>query len=831
MNARTGQPRAWLSSAEAARRLAADGPNALPDARRRGRFAVVADAAREPMFLLLIGAAMLYLLLGEARESVVLLLMVVLLLGMALYQAGRTERALAALRVLSAPDAVVVRDGRRQRIAAAALVRGDLLVLAEGDRIAGDALVLESNSLAVDESLLTGESVAVDKRAGAVGADAADPGEPVAPGGDGLPWVFAGTMVVRGEGLARVGAIGAHTQLGRIGAALERIVPPPSRLQREMRLLARRLAWLGVGVSLLLTGIVVLRGGGWLEALLAGVALSMSVLPAEFPVVLAVFPALGAWRLTRCHVLTRRLAAIEILGSTSVLCVDKTGTLTENSLTLQRMWCAGTTCDFRSAAPLPAPFHALLDAAVRASRAGSADPIDSALHAAARAGPGSAPLHEYGLTPQWPALVRVYAEGNLVVAFAKGAPETIIALCEPAVRAAALRAAAALAHAGLRVLAVAQARAPDLPLPDDPARLHYRLLGLVALADPVHAGIAAAVADCRRAGVRVLMVTGDHPDTAAAIARQAGLADGAVITGADIERLDGAALAARLDGVSVCARIAPAQKLAIVRALQQRGAVVAMTGDGVNDAPALRAADVGVAMGRRGTEVAREAAELTLLDDRFTSLVEALRAGRRIFDNMRKSMRYVTAVHVPIVALALVPPLCGWPILLFPLHIVFLELVIDPASALGFEYEPAEPDLMQRPPRARDEALLGAPAIAAALLRGLWAALLVLGCFGLAARSLPAPQARATGFAALLLCNLGLLLAQRRQGGAAAALATFNPVFLAIATGALGLLAAVMAVPPLAGLMRFAPPPAPWLAMAAGAALVMLLGLELGRRR
>jgi Ca2+-transporting ATPase len=831
-------PPSGLTNAEAARRLAADGPNALPDHSRRGWGAILAEAAREPIFLLLVAAAILYLLLGEPRESIFLLLMVVLMLGMTLYQEGRTERALAALRDLSAPAATVIRDGgRRQRIPAADLVRGDLLVLAEGDRIPADALVLEASGLAVDESLLTGESVAVGKRRG-------NPDSPPAPpGGEGLAWVFAGTLVVQGDALARVGATGAASELGRIGAALGRIRPPPSNLQRDTRTLARRLAVLGLGVSLLLVLLIGLRGGGWLQALLAGVALSMSVLPAEFPVVLTVFPAIGAWRLARSQVLTRRLAAIEILGSTSVLCVDKTGTLTENRMALRRLWRNGEVLDLGDAGVhcgVAAPaLRALLAAAADASRPESADPIDRALHEAVRRLPASDGLlvREYGLTASRPALIRIRREGQDMVAAAKGAPETIVRLCDgegdgdEAELQAALQAAAGMGREGLRVLAVAEARGLALPLPDDPAALRYRLLGLVALADPLRPDIPAAVADCRRAGVRLLMITGDHPETAAAIARQAGLADGTTITGPEIARLDAGALAARLEGVSVCARIVPGQKLEIVRALQSRGAVVAMTGDGVNDAPALRAADVGVAMGKRGTDVAREAAELTLLDDRFASLVQALRAGRRIFSNMRKSMSYVTAIHVPITVLALLPPLVGWPILLFPPHIVFLELVIDPGCSLAFENEPEEPGLMRQPPRPHDEALLGGQAIVAALLRGLWAALLVAASYALALSALPEAAARATAFSALLLCNLGLLLAHRQRGGAAGALTVGNPVFLAITAVALALLGLTLYLPAVADLLRFSTPPPAWIALAAAAAGLMLLGLEVARRR
>jgi Ca2+-transporting ATPase len=829
-----GETSSWndgLPTTEAMRRLAHDGPNALPDHARRGWPVILGEAAREPIFLLLVGAAVLYLLLGEPHESIFLLLMVVLMLGMTLYQEGRTERALQALRDLSAPTATVVRDGRRQRVNASTVVRGDLVVLTEGDRVPADAVLLETGGLMADESLLTGESVPVGKRSGI-------PDEPpTPPGGADLPWVFAGTLIVQGDGLALVAATGARSELGRIGVALGAIRPPSGRLQHDTHTLARRLAVLGVTVSLLLVLLLGWRSGNWLQALLAGVALSMSVLPAEFPVILTVFPAIGAWRLARNRVLTRRLAAIEVLGSTSVLCVDKTGTLTENRMALRMMWRDGARHDCAQGLPLPPPLRELLDTAVRASRPQSPDPIEEALRQAASAQPASAAtepppsmVREYGFTATRPAMVRIWSDGHASVATAKGAPETIIALCADGERADALAAAAEMARAGLRVLAVAEARGVNPPWPDDPMTLRYRLLGLVALADPLRPDIPAAVAECRGAGVRVLMITGDHPETASAIARQAGLADGDTVTGPEIARLDAAQLAARLEGVSVCARIVPGQKLEIVRALQQHGAVVAMTGDGVNDAPALRAANVGVSMGLRGTDVAREAAELTLLDDRFPSLVLALRAGRRIYSNMRKSMRYVAAAHVPITVLALLPPLLGWPVLLYPPHIVFLELVIDPACSLAFENEPEEPDLMRRPPRPPDESVLGRRALLAALLRGLWAALLLAACYGWALSRLPQAQAGATTFAALILCNLGLLLSHR-QRGVTAALQTANPVFAAIAICALGLLATSLYVPAVAILFRFAPPPAKWLGLAVLTAVVMVLGLQAVRPR
>jgi Ca2+-transporting ATPase len=830
-----------LGSAEAARRLARDGPNILPDAggRRWGRIA--RDAAGEPMYLLLVGAATVYLLLGEPLEGAFLFGMVLLMLCLTLYQEGRTERALKALRDLGAPSALVWRDGRMQRLPASELVEGDLVELGEGDRVPADGLLLAASGLLADESLLTGESVPVGKLAAPQGAPAA------APGGADLPWVFSGTLVVQGHGLARVSATGVRSEIGRIGAALGHIVPPRGRLQRETATLARRFAVLGGIVSVLLVALLIVRGSAPLQALLAGIALSMSMLPEEFPVILTVFPAIGAWRLARSQVLTRRLAAIEILGSTSVLCVDKTGTLTENRMAVARLWRDGAVHEGVGDAVLAPAQRELLACALRASRPPGSDPMEAAfwrLAGTALGDGGAVPagwrmLHEYGLTPQRPALVHVWerGDGRIVVAL-KGAPETVAAMCRrahggPALEAA-LEAAARMAADGLRVLAVARASLPVAAAawPEDPAELEPELLGLVALADPLRPDIPAAVAACRAAGLRVVMITGDHPETARAIARQAGLgaADGSpegVLGGKEIDELDDAALARRLAGVAVCARIAPQQKLRLVQALQRGGAVVAMTGDGVNDAPALRAADVGVAMGLRGTDVAREAAELTLLDDRFASLVEAIAAGRRIFANMRKSMCYVMAMHVPIAGMALLPVLLGWPVMLYPLHIVFLELVIDPACSLAFENEPPEPDLMRRPPRAPAEALFGRAAFASALLQGGWVLALAVALYGWALSWLPEPQARATAFAGLVLCNLALLLSNRQRDGIKRTLRAANPVFWAIAAGAVALLGLAVYVPAAASLLMLAPPPPIALAAAVAVPLLGLAALEL----
>ncbi|MES2759936.1 MAG: cation-translocating P-type ATPase [Pseudomonadota bacterium] len=791
-----------LTDDEARRILAAEGGNSLPESEKRTWRHILADAAREPMFLLIVGAALLYLILGDFSEGLFLSLMVVATLGLTLYQEGKSERALDALRDLSSPRALVIRGGRHVDIDSRELVRGDLVVLTEGDRVPADAILIQGNGLQADESLLTGESVAVRKAPDALPGSAR---------------LFSGTLVVQGHGIARVDATGANSEIGRIGASLRDVVRERSPLALETAKLATLFAILGTTMSVLLFAVYGITHGDWLLALLTGIALAMSMLPVEFPVVLTVFPALGAWRLTRQHVLTRRLPAIETLGTISVLCVDKTGTLTENQMTVAALYIPQQHLALESApAPLPAEFRRLAEFAILASAVRPSDPMELAFHRLGHGAlPGTPHLHpewqpvrEYGITPERRAMTHVWqpAEAGAVIAAAKGAPETIATFCrlDASARSTLLAAADAMAHDGLRVLAVASAQTGSDGWPDDPQEFEWDLIGLAGLADPLRADIPAAVSECRAAGIRVMMVTGDYPGTARCIARQAGLIDGEPLTGDQVDAIDNAELLRRLGSTSVCARISPAQKLRIVQALKEGGAVVAMTGDGVNDAPALKAAHVGIAMGKRGTDVAREAADIVLLDDRFTSIVHAIAAGRRIYGNLRKSMTYIVSMHVPIAGMALLPVLAGWPPLLYPMHIVFLELIIDPACSLVFENEAAEPDMMRRPPRAPGAHLFGKRGIAVGMAQGAVALMLVLGCYAWSLANLPEAQARALGFASLVMANLALIFSNRSASqGILKSLRTPNHVAWLIAGAALALLSLALYLPWLAAIFRF----------------------------
>jgi Ca2+-transporting ATPase len=817
-----------LTSGEAARRLAEDGPNVLATSERRSVAQLAASVVREPMFVLLLIAGALYLAFGDVREALTLLGFVIIVMTITVLQEGRTERALDALRDLSSPRAQVLRDGAIVTLPARELVRGDVIRVAEGDRVPADAALREGTALSIDESLLTGESVPVAKL-------------------DGDAPLYAGTVIVAGRGVAEVVATGARSQLGRIGASLQHVERIETPLQREVGSLVRRFAIVGGGLSIALAVVRAALDAGWREAMLSGITLAMSLLPEELPVIMTVFLAIGAWRIAKLGVLTRRVSSVETLGAADVLCSDKTGTLTRNRMTIARLVTADADVPVADddGGDLPEDVHALVEAGVLASPRDPFDPMEQAFWALARRTlsgtehlhPSWEPVREYPLRPGLLAVTRAWrsAGGAGLAVATKGAPEAVFDLCHLSEEAAAPWRARveALAREGLRVLAIA--RSPDLPsvAPSDPHVLPYELLGLVALADPLRADVPGAIARCRSAGIRVVMITGDHPDTARAIARQAGIDATELVTGADIDELDDDALADRLARASVVARAVPAHKLRIIRALQRRELVVGMTGDGVNDAPALRAADIGIAMGARGTDVAREAAALVLVDDDFASIVDAVRTGRRVYDNMRAAIGYTIAVHLPIAGFALLPPLVGWPALLGPAHVLFLELIIDPTCSVVFEVEPEDERIMERPPRSRRARLLDPRAAAWAVVQGAAVLAAALAVAGWAIHAgLSDAAARTAGFVALVVGNLTTVIASRSTRAPFwRTLRRRNRALPWLLGTALALLAVVVSVPPVRGLFAFAGLPAGLLAAAVLASAVPLLALDVAKLR
>lgn len=827
---------AGLSEAEARLRQVRDGFNELPGRKRGGFLAAVLEIIREPMILLLIAASSLYLVIGSLREALALAGSILVVVGISIFQNQKTERALEALRELASPRAIVIRGGYQRRVAAREIVRGDVVIVTEGDRIPADALLLEGTAVLVDESLLTGESMPVRKVPSAGESSAGRPG------GDDHPGLFAGTLVVRGQGVARVTAIGAGSEVGRIGGALASIDTGSSNLQVETRRVVRVVAVCGIFLCLAVVILFGLLRGDWLRGLLSGLTLAMALLPEEFPVVLTVFLALGAWRMSRQRVLSRRAVAIESLGAATVLCVDKTGTLTMNRMQLGAIGAGGLLHQIESgsAEPVPEEFHEVLEYAILASQSEATDPMDRAIQDMGREGVFARDhrhrdwtlVREYPLSSDLLAVSHVWRSpaGTAYVVAAKGAPEAIVDLCHLAPTEAErnLERARSMAARGLRVLGVARARFGPPALPSGQHDFDFELAGFVGLVDPIRPRVPEAIRECRSAGIRVVMITGDAPATAASVARQVGLDAEKIVTGLELERLGDGELAAELDRVGIFARIVPEQKLRIVRAFQARGDVVAMTGDGVNDAPALAAAQIGIAMGGRGTDVAREAAALVLLDDDFASIVDAVRLGRRIYDNLKKSTGYLLAVHVPIAGMSVLPLLFGWPLVLLPIHIAFLELIIDPACSIAFEGEPEEADVMKRPPRAPAERLFSPASVMRSLSQGVSVLAFVAGVFALSLRAGRSDgDARTMAFSVLVLANLGLILVDRsRAESLRSAFRRRNPAFWWIAGAALVLLTLVLGLPALRSIFGFGPLSLGDGAVVAAAAASSVLWLE-----
>jgi len=810
-----------LSDEEAERRLSEEGYNEIAATARRHILRIAWDVASEPMFLLLVSAGILYLGLGDRKQAIILMSFVIVVISITFYQERRGERALEALRDLSSPRANVIRSGEQKRIAGRDVVRGDTVLLAEGDRVPADASLLMCTNLTVDESLLTGESIPVRKA-----CDVAGETDMVRPGGDDLPFVWSGTLVVQGRGLAEVKATGAATEMGRIGKALEGIEPEATPLQKETR---RVVGFIVVFGGLLCVLVVVLYGltrhnatGGndWLKGLLVGLTLAMAMLPEEFPVVLTIFLTMGAWRISKKDVLTREVPAVETLGSATVLCVDKTGTLTHNRISVSRLVVDGTAYDLgdHKREPLPEEFHQLVEFSILASQKDPFDPIERAikrlgdrkLFATEHLHDDWTLMREYALSQELLALSHVWKspEGREFLIAAKGAPEAVADLCHMGEqrRSELMDRVSAMADDGLRVIGVAKALFTAADLPADQHEFTFQFLGLVGLADPVRANVPESVTECSTAGIRVIMITGDYPGTAQHVARRIGLEPvEELMTGPELDDMTDRELTERIKTVNIFARVVPEQKLRIVDALKANGEIVAMTGDGVNDAPALKSANIGIAMGGRGTDVAREAAALVLVDDDFSSIVDSVRLGRRIFDNLKKAMSFIVAVHVPIAGLALIPVIFNLPLVLLPVHLAFLELIIDPACSIVFEGEPEEAGVMRRPPRDLSDPLFNKRTVGISLLQGFFVLVICALVFRVALwRGLGPNEARALTFTTLVIANIGLILTNRSWNRTIRqTLRESNKALWYVIAGTVLLLGLVLYVPALRSLFEF----------------------------
>jgi len=759
-----------LTSAEAAKKLLTEGSNSLPSSKPASMVSIALGVVKEPMFILLVACGALYMTMGDIREGIMLLVFVFVIMGIEFFQQKKTEKALDALKDMASPRALVIRDGAEIRIAGIEVVTGDLIVLQEGDRVPADATVIDSVNLLADESLLTGEAIPVRKCIW----DGTE--KNVQPGGDDLPFVYSGSMIVQGNGIAKVSCTGINTEIGKIGKALQGVSEEPTRLKREMTSLVKKLTILAIVLCVLVIVGFTITHGSLLNGFLAGITLAMAILPEEFPVILTVFMALGAWRMSKTKVLTRNPSAIETLGSATVLCTDKTGTLTENKMTVTRLYNGKDFLTVSSQQALHPDFHEIVEYGILSSQTKPFDPMEKAIISLGNFFlEGTEHIHsnwemmrEHSLSKQLMAMSRVYSFKNTSekVIAAKGSPEAIFELChlDKSSIKRLLRAAEELAKEGLRVLGVAKAKINASPLPELQHGFDFDFIGLIALSDPIRKNVKQAIGHCLKAGIRVIMITGDYPITAKHIASEIGLQNpDTCITGQELNEMTEDELCVRIKGISVFARVIPEQKLKIVNALKKNGEIVAMTGDGINDAPALKSANIGIAMGKRGTDVAREASSLVLIDDNFLSIVSAIKMGRRIFDNLQKAFGYTFAIHVPIAGLSLIPILLGdFPIILWPVHIVFLELIIDPACSIIFEAEKAEKNIMQRPPKGIDQAFFGGNKILLSCMQGVGILLITLAVYFIAFyQGHGAKEVRAMSFITLIASNIAIILANR----------------------------------------------------------------------
>ena len=738
-----------LSEREAALLLSKFGLNELPAEKKGSLFDSAVKVVREPMILLLILAGVISFVLAERVDGMLLISTVFIIIGISLFQERRTETALSALRSLSAPQALVIRSGKRIRIPTKEVVPGDLIQLLEGDRVPADAEIIDLKYLVLDESLLTGESVPVTKNLG--------------------DQVFTGTLVVRGHGIAIVRTTGKSTELGRIGSSLSGMKEQLTRLQLSI---SRIVKGIGIGALLTVTFVIAVYGvtrGNWLEGALAGIAVAMALIPEELPVILTIFMTLGAWRMTKVGVIVRRTATIEALGSVTVLCVDKTGTLTKNEMKIEELKLLnGDTWNASSA--INPEFEELISIGSLATPTVAFDPMDLAfktLETSNRLASYKS-LSEIPLSKERLIYTHVWQKENRVIVAAKGAPEHIARICglsETQLNSFHDLVATSASH-GFRVIAVAKMELSESEFRTKKIdEIGLQFLGFSLLRDPIRDGVPDAINLCRAAGIRTIMITGDHPATAIAVANEIGIPSSSFMTGEILSQASDSDLREKVKSVSIFARVTHDHKLRLINALKTNGEIVGMTGDGINDAPALRAADIGIAMGGRGTDVAREASDMIITDDNFVSIVSGIKRGRTIFSNIKKAIIYVIAIHVPIFGMAIIPILNPlWPLVFLPALIAFHEIVIDPAASIVYEVEQSDSEIMNQKPRAATASLISRLDFLYSVLQGLSVfALVAIIYFVSLGNGSSDNRVRSLTFGTLLISNVILIMINRSR--------------------------------------------------------------------
>ena len=817
-------PFAGLSDPDVEASRAAHGSNALNGRERDGFWKALRNAVTEPMFLLLLAAATIYFLLGELSEAFFMLGAIVLISAISFYQDHRSRRALQALQQFTHPQAKAIRNNAVVELPSDDLVVGDLVVVQEGELLPADGQVVHANDFSVNESILTGEAFSVPKE---VSDD--KPGR-----------VYRGTQAVGGLAVARVTAVGAATEIGRIGTSLTTIEEGRSPLERQIQRFVRNMAIVGAAFFLLVWGLNYIASRDLLDSLLKGLTLAMSILPEEIPVAFTTFMALGAWRMMRAGVLVKHAKTVETLGAATVICTDKTGTITENRMELVALHLRGEA-EPRSPAGADTPeAQHLIEIAMWASEPVPFDPMETALHAAyARSAandrrPAFRMVHEYPLSGKPPMMTHAFANdaGERIIA-AKGAPEALLACSDlpAAERATVLQHVHALATQGYRILAVGGTMLEGDAWPAEQQHFTFTYLGLVAFHDPPKPNIDRVFRSFTEAGIRTVIITGDNPVTATAIARQVGFPiAGEPVQGDAVQAMDDATLATAVRSRNLFTRMFPEAKLRVVKALKAQGEVVAMTGDGVNDGPALKAAHIGIAMGQRGSELAKEAAALVLLDDDLGRMVDAVAQGRRIYGNLKKAIQYIISIHIPIILTVALPLLLGWlyPNIFTPVHVIFLELLMGPTCSIAYESEPPEPGSMRRRPRRMELTFLSWTELRTSLAQGLMITAGILFCYQYAVHhGLGEPMTRTLVFTCLVVANIALTLVNRSfEHSLLDTLRYPNALLRGILAGTVVMLLALLYVPLFRDFFQLASPGAGLLALATGVGLASVLWYE-----
>lgn len=735
------------------------GKNELSAQKKESFIRKILRIISEPMFLLLLGAAVIYFILGEPRDGAIMLIFVVAIIGIDVAQEWKTDQTLNALKDLSSPQIMVLRDEKEIEIPSIDLVPGDWMMIQEGVKIPADGIILKASDLCVDESSLTGEAEGVWKTVTASTEPSSDYWR--------KDYCYAGTLVTQGSATVQVDKIGAATEYGKIGFHVSSVPEQPTPLEKQTSSLVKLCSGIAVFLFLLVTFVTYLNtpelplSDKIITSILSGITLAMAMIPEEFPVILAVFLSMGAWRLAKKHSLVRKLSAVETLGAISILCVDKTGTITLNKMTVQEIW----TPDDRN--------DNFIETMGLACEIDAYDPMEKAMldycekmHVTKQHLFGGSLISEYPFTSEQKMMGHVWYHDDEIIIAAKGSPERILQLCacDTAQQKRAEEEIKKMSSQGLRVIAVASMKPKTKEkIPADLVSCKLILNGLVGLADPPRENIKRDIEKCTKAAIRVVMITGDNGITAASIAEKVGISNrGDIITGDMLNEMSDDELRRKVVNVSIFSRVIPEHKMRIVKAFKENGEVVAMTGDGVNDAPALKYADIGIAMGKRGSEVSREAADLILMDDNFSTIVDTIKDGRRIYDNIQKAVGYVFTIHIPIALASLLAPLLGIlhaSLLLLPLHVVLLELIIDPTCSIVLERLPAEDDIMDRLPRDPNAKLLTAKILLKSIVQGLVIFVASFGTYYFVLQNNygNGDVARSMGLAIIMLANLLLV--------------------------------------------------------------------------